>query len=70
MAGDLVQRMAVDPDFRAAVGELVQRVPPADLRDDDVREAFAAYAADPVRFLGRLRWAFGLVEVTGDDETK
>lgn len=67
---DLARRMATDPDFRAAVAELVQRVPPHDLRDPDVRAAFASYAADPVAFLGRLRWALGLTEVSDDAETK
>jgi hypothetical protein len=58
--------MTEDPDFRAAVVRLVRRVPPRELRDPDVRAAFAAYAADPVGFLGRLRWAWGLAEVRDD----
>ncbi|MDI7269171.1 MAG: hypothetical protein QME96_14370 [Myxococcota bacterium] len=70
MGDDLVRRMTADPDFRAAVADLVQRVPPHDLRDPDVRAAFASYAADPVAFIGRLRWALGRTEVDDDAEAK
>jgi hypothetical protein len=68
MPDDLVQRMTTDPGFRAAVAKLIQRVPPRDLRDPDVRAAFASYAADPLGFLERLRLALGLTG-EGDDGT-